>query len=90
MEWGYLFELIEPQLLIVVAVCWAWGYILKKTPKVPDWSIVFIVTAAALLLTVWMLGLSPESILQGLLCGAVSVYGHQLLKQTKEGVRKDE
>lgn len=85
MDWTLIFEFIDPRLLLVVVVCWCWGYILKGTPRVPDWSIVYIVTAIALGLTVWTLGLSPESIIQGILCGAFSVYGHQLLKQGKEG-----
>jgi len=84
MDWTTLTNMIDPKLLIVVAVCWALGYILKQTPRVPDWTIVFIVTAASVGFTVWMLGVTPESFLQGILCGAVAVYGHQIVKQAKE------
>ncbi|GAC44324.1 phage holin family protein [Paenibacillus popilliae] len=82
MEWSMIFNMIDPVLFVVVAACWALGYMLKQTPRVPDWTIVYIVTAAAVLLAVWTLGLGPSSIIQGVLCGAVAVFGHQVFKQT--------
>lgn len=84
MEWNAIFSLINPMLLVVVAVCWCLGYMLKQTPRVPDWMIVYIVTVAAVLFTVWLIGFGAEAIIQGVLCGAFAVYGHQLVKQAKE------
>lgn len=84
MEWKLIFELIDPMLLIVVAVCWCLGYMLKQTPRVKDWTIVYIVTAVAIIFAVWLHGFGPKSIIQGILCGAFAVYGHQLIKQTRE------
>jgi len=84
MDWTTLTNMIDPKLLIVVAACWVLGYILKQTPRMPDWSIVFIVTGIAVVFTVLIQGVTPESILQGILCGAVAVYGHQVIKQAKE------
>jgi hypothetical protein len=89
MEWGIVFELIDPMLLVVVAACWCLGYMLKQTPFIPDWLIVYLITFAAVLLTIWLTGFGPEAVIQGVLCGAFSVYGHQLMKQTKEGARRD-
>lgn len=85
MEWNAIVNLIDPALIIVVAVCWVLGYIIKQTPRVPDWCIVYIVTAIAIVVTLLLQGLTITSVLQGILCGAVSVYGHQLVKQGKEG-----
>ena len=85
MDWTTVFGLIDARLLIVVAVCWVIGFVLKKTPKVPDWTIVYVVTAAAVLLACGLLGWSVEVLIQGILAGAFSVYGHQLVKQTKQG-----
>ncbi|WP_144932216.1 phage holin family protein [Paenibacillus sp. 32O-W] len=84
MEWNVIYEMIDPKLLIVVGFCWVLGYVLKQTPAVPDWLIVYLVTLAAVLLTVWMFGFGAESIIQGVLCGAFAVYGHQVIKQSKE------
>ncbi|MDL1163166.1 phage holin family protein [Yersinia pestis] len=82
-----IFELIDPRLLIVVAACWVIGWVLKRTPKVPDWSIVYIVLIVAVWLTIGILGFSVEAIIQGILSGAFAIFGHQAVKQTKEGIK---
>ncbi|MBJ6362082.1 phage holin family protein [Paenibacillus sp. GCM10012307] len=88
MEWSFIFELIAPELVAVVAACWLIGTMLKQTPRIPDWSIVYIVTGFAVVLTGFVLGWSAESVIQGILCGAFAVLGHQFIKQAaraKEG-----
>ncbi|ASA21940.1 phage holin family protein [Paenibacillus donghaensis] len=85
MEWNAIANFIEPELLIVVAVCWVIGYILKQTPRVPDWTIIYLVTLGAVVLVSLTLGFNAESVLQGILCGAVAVYGNQLVKQARKG-----
>ncbi|MGG4096219.1 phage holin family protein [Paenibacillus lautus] len=86
MEWNMIFDLIDPRLLIVVAACWVIGFVLKKTPKVRDWSIVYIVMIVAVWLTIGLLGWSVEALIQGILAGAFAVFGHQAVKQTAEAV----
>jgi hypothetical protein len=86
MEWSAISNFIKPELLIVVAVCWIIGYVLKQTPRVPDWTIIYLVTLAAIILVSLTLGFTVDSILQGVLCGAVAVYGNQLVKQTRKGI----
>ncbi|MEN1985245.1 phage holin family protein [Paenibacillus hubeiensis] len=85
MEWDVIQGLIDGRLLIVLAACWVIGYVLKRTPRVPDWTIIFVVTAAAIVFAILVLGLSVESVVQGILVGAVAVYGNQLVKQVREG-----
>ncbi|BFH60759.1 phage holin family protein [Paenibacillus azoreducens] len=82
MDWDTIYGLIDARLLVVVALCWVIGYVLKQTPNVPDWTIVYAVTIVAVVVTVWMLGFGPEALIQGVLAGAFAVYGNQLLKQT--------
>ncbi|MFX3635468.1 MAG: phage holin family protein [Candidatus Pristimantibacillus sp.] len=89
MEWNAIFQLIDPKLIIVVAVCWVVGYVLKETPRVPNWLIVYIVTLVAVALTIWLIGFGPDAIIQGVLAGAFAVFGHQIVKQTKDGAEKD-
>lgn len=89
MEWPVLFDLIDTRLIVVVAACWAIGYSLKQTPKVPDWSIIYLVTLFAIIMALLMIGMSAEAVLQGILCGTVAVYGHQALKQGKEGIDRE-
>lgn len=88
MEWNIIFELIDPRLFLVVAVCWVIGYILKRTPRVPDWSIVYIVVLFAVIFVVGLIGWSTEAIIQGILTGAFAVFGHQAVKQAREGMRE--
>jgi 4-hydroxybenzoate polyprenyltransferase len=83
-DWETLFGLIDPSLFVVVAACWALGVILKQTPRVPDWTIVYIVTVAAVGAVVALQGLTAQTVIQGILCGAFAVYGHQVIKQTKD------
>lgn len=79
-------QLIDPSLMIVVVACWVIGYALKQTPRVPDWSIIYAVTAVAIVFASLILGFNVQSVLQGILCGAFAVYGNQLVKQTNEAV----
>lgn len=88
MEWSVIWDLIDPRLVGVVAACWMVGMILKSTPAIPDWTIVYVVVIVAVLLTIWMLGWSPDSVVQGILAGSFSVYGHQVVKQTRSIGRK--
>lgn len=90
MEWNTVIEFISPELLVVVVACWIIGYVLKQTPRIPDWTIVYIVTMVAIVFAGLLLGFSVESVIQGILCGAVAVYGNQLLKQAKKGADRDD
>ncbi|OMC63974.1 hypothetical protein BK125_30670 [Paenibacillus odorifer] len=88
MEWSAIANFIKPELLLIVAVCWIIGYILKQTPRVPDWTIIYAVTLVAFIIVVWTKGFNVDSVLQAILCSSVAVYGNQLVKQTakaKEG-----
>ncbi|WP_431785754.1 phage holin family protein [Paenibacillus lactis] len=89
MEWNVIFELIDPRLFIVVAACWVIGILLKQIPAVPNWIIVYGVVIASVLLTFGLIGLSVESLIQGILAGAFAVFGHQAVKQAKIGVQKE-
>lgn len=89
MEWNAIMELLDPKLIIVLAMSWVVGFTLKQTPYVPDWCIIFIVSIVTIVISIWLLGWSPESLIQGVLTGAVAVYGNQLVKQIKKGVEHE-
>ncbi|HIW33132.1 MAG TPA: phage holin family protein [Candidatus Paenibacillus intestinavium] len=89
MDWNIVYGLVDARLLIVVAACWVIGFILKKTPRVADWTIVYIVTVVAMVFAVGLIGFSVEAVIQGILSGAFAVYGHQIIKQTKQGDTDD-
>ncbi|MBO7743933.1 phage holin family protein [Paenibacillus sp. MWE-103] len=90
MDFTVIQELIDPSLYILLAACWVLGYALKRTPHVPDWSIVYMLTVFAVVVSLFMLGFNVKSVLQGILTGAFSVYGHQLFKQARKGASGDD
>ncbi|KEQ23438.1 phage holin family protein [Paenibacillus tyrfis] len=90
MDWTNVYNMIDPKLVVVVVACWVLGYILKQTPLVPDWSIVYMVTAAAVFFVSLLIGFSAVAVMQGLMCGAVAVYGNQLVKQLKKANGDDQ
>ncbi|MCM3746512.1 phage holin family protein [Paenibacillus pasadenensis] len=89
MDWTIINALIKPELAGVLAVCWILGYVLKQTPKIPNWSIIYIVTLVSLLMTCMLLDWTVMSIIQGVLCAAVAVFGYQIVKQTTKAAEGD-
>lgn len=77
-----LTNFIPHQLLILVAALYVIGTILKKTPKVQDWMIPWILLIIGIIFSVIICGFSATSILQGIICSFGSVGINQLYKQT--------
>jgi len=86
MEWNLIFDYINPELIGVVFACWIIGYVLKRTPFIPDWSIVYLVGVVAIVFVCLIQGFSVQAVIQGILCGAFAVFGHQAVKQTVKAV----
>ncbi|WP_127506998.1 phage holin family protein [Paenibacillus humicus] len=86
MDWTIASQWISPKLGGVLLLCWISGYILKRTPIIPGWSIIYAVTAVGIAMAGASLGWSPNTAVQGVLCAAVAVYGNQMYRQTAEAV----
>lgn len=86
--YDFLFSLLIEQAYGIVAVLWVLGMILKRTPNIEDWFIPYILLVVSVLLTFWMLGVSPDSLVQAFICVAISVYSHQLIKQVVKKVKQ--
>lgn len=93
----YLSSFIRPELLILVPVLYILGAGLKKSQRVSDSFIPFILGGAGVVLaTAYVLGTSAltawrdgvlaafTAVTQGILCAGASVYVHQLIKQAGE------
>ena len=89
MEWSVIFQLIDPRLFMVVAACWVIGYVLKQTPKVPNWSIVYVVMVVSILLTTGLIGWSVENIIQGILAGRSPYSGIRPLNKRQRRLRPE-
>ena len=79
-------QFLIDQALVLVPILWIIGAIVKATPKIPDWSIPYVLLVCGVLGAVGMLGFSAASVFQGILAAGTAVYGNQILKQTKEAI----
>ncbi|HAT4166097.1 TPA: phage holin family protein [Clostridium perfringens] len=79
-----IIKFVPEQLLILVAALYVIGMFLKKTPKVVDWSIPWILVVLGVGFSVAIMGINPTSILQGVICAFGAIATNQLVKQTSQ------
>ncbi|NMD69251.1 hypothetical protein HHO41_03045 [Bacillus sp. DNRA2] len=77
-----LLNALNENYLMLVPALWVLGFALKQTPKVPNWSIIWIITILSLGLAAYSYGFSIDAIVNGLVAAGISVYGHQLVKHS--------
>ncbi len=78
-----MIEYIVENALVLVPVLNIIGMIIKNTEKIPDKYIPLILLFFGIVGTVAILGLSPDSVVQGVLVTGTAVYGNQVVKQLK-------
>ena len=76
-------EYIVENSLVLVPVLNIIGMIIKNTEKIKDKYIPLILLFFGIVGTVAILGLSPHSVVQGVLVTGAAVYGNQVVKQLK-------
>ncbi len=72
-------QLMQPVNLAFVFLV-AFGFVLKKTKQIPNWTIPYILGVTGAILGYFLLGGLPGSLI-GFIFATVSVYGHQLITQ---------
>ena len=77
-------EYIVENALVLVPVLNVIGMIIKNTEKIPDKYIPLILLFFGILGTIAILGLTPHSVVQGVLVTGAAVYGNQIVKQLKK------
>lgn len=78
-----LAQYVVDEALILVPVLWILGKLLKSS-SIADKYIVWVLLGVGVLLAVALLGISAESVVQGVLITGTAVLGHQLVKQSAE------
>ncbi len=78
-----MIEYIVENALVLVPVLNVIGMIVKNTEKIPDKYIPLILLFFGILGTIAILGLTPHSVVQGVLVTGAAVYGNQIVKQLK-------
>lgn len=86
-----ILKYIVDKAFILVPVLWFLGYIIKKIPNVPDWSIPFILLALGIPGAMCVVGFNDVqsgvvAASQGVLVVAAAVFGHQLKKQFEAAI----
>lgn len=74
---------IPEQLLILVAALNVLGYGCKNVPGLDNKFIPSILLVLGIIFSIWIQGIAPNSILQGILCWGVAIGIHQTVKQFK-------
>lgn len=85
-------DYVRPDMLIIIAVCYSFGVMLKSTPYIKNWIIPYLLTILSVVLcflwiysseggTKQLTAIIFDSVTQGILCSASAVYVNQLFKQ---------
>lgn len=83
-----IFQMLNDNYLTLVPALWVIGYALKQTPKVPDWSILWIILILSISIGILAFGFSYDGLINGIIASGVAVLGHQMIKQTTEATKK--
>lgn len=78
-----MLEYISENALLMIPVLNVIGMIIKNTEKIPDKYIPLILLFFGIVGAVAIMGISPESVVQGVLITGTAVYGNQVFKQLK-------
>lgn len=77
-----IIKFVPEQLLILVAALYVIGMFLKKTPKIQDWIIPWILLVLGVIFSISIMGINATSILQGIICSFGAIATNQFVKQT--------
>ncbi|HEM7410842.1 TPA: phage holin family protein [Clostridioides difficile] len=80
-----LISFIPEQLLLLVVALNALGFGFKKYKQLDNKYIPIILLVLGIGFSIWMLGFSPNAVLQGIICWGISIGINQTYKQLKDG-----
>lgn len=74
---------IKENLYVVVAALYVLGIFIKAIPKIPNWTIPFILLAVSIPVVMAIMGWDdwPQGLMQGILCAGGAVLVDQSIKQ---------
>lgn len=73
---------IVKEAYILIPVFYVIGLLLKRTPKLPDWLIPWILLVLGMAGGFFLNDMQFKGVLKGVLVTGVTVFSHQLYKQT--------
>jgi ABC-type multidrug transport system permease subunit len=81
-------KFIDENLISLIPALYIIGMFLKGCKKIPDFVIPFIITFLGIIFCCFILGFSPNAVLQGIFTSATATLFNQYKKQGKEGIKK--
>lgn len=75
---------VTEQALILIPVLYILGMILKGTEKLNDKFIPITLLPVGIVFSVWMMGLTVDAVIQGVLITGCAVYVNQIIKQSSK------
>lgn len=80
----YIDQYIKPEMLIVIPALLFLGWMMKETPRVPDWLIPYFNTVFGIIAGIAITASVIDGFIQGILVSAMSVLIFNLYKQWKQ------
>jgi hypothetical protein len=77
---------VSSTMILISASLIVIGMILKNTPSIPNWIILWIVVVLGIIFNIFSSGLKVESVIEGVISAGLAITAHQTVKQTKEGI----
>ncbi len=84
-----LMDYVVSEAYILIPVLYVIGMFLKRTPKIADWMIPWILLGLGMLGGFFLADMSVRGILQGVLVSGVTVFANQLYVQTMIKSKQD-
>lgn len=82
-------EFLLEESLVLIPVLLILGKLFKQTPGVKDWLIPYVLLVVGVGLSLLIMGLNVDAVVQGVLVTGSAVFGHQLIKQAKTKEMED-
>ncbi|MCG8541254.1 MAG: phage holin family protein [Clostridia bacterium] len=77
-----IMKYIVEKAIVLIPALWILGSFLKNTPNIPDWTIPWALLVIGIIGSGFILGWTPDGIVQGILVTGAAILGNQLMKQT--------
>lgn len=82
-----ILQFLQENFYAVAVVLWILGAFMKSTPKIPDWTVPYVLTIVSCAFGISMFGLCANAFIQGVIAAGVAVLGANFIKQGAEGFK---
>ncbi|MFC6331462.1 phage holin family protein [Paenibacillus septentrionalis] len=77
-------QYVEPEMLILIPILLFFGWMMKKTPSIPNWVIPYVNTVVAIAGGIALVETVVDGIIQGILVSALSTLSYNMYNQWKK------